>query len=108
MPHQHDEPQSNIPAWTMESAPGAETQLNGQRYLYFAGTGYLGLQGHPDLIAAAARAVQQHGIHTATSRTGFGTCPPVAEVERRAAEFLGVESAAYLVSGYAGNFAVSA
>ena len=26
----------------MQSAPGAETILDGRRYLYFAGTGYLG------------------------------------------------------------------
>src|SRR6267143_1345120 len=41
----------------MQSAPGAETILDGRRYLYFAGTGYLGLQGHPDVIRAAADAV---------------------------------------------------
>ncbi|MGD9724622.1 MAG: aminotransferase class I/II-fold pyridoxal phosphate-dependent enzyme [Pirellulales bacterium] len=93
-------------AWEMEGAPGAETLLNGRRYLYFAGTGYLGLQGHPALIAAASEAVQKYGIHAATSRAGYGTSPPVREVERRAARFLGADEAAYLVSGYAGNFAV--
>ncbi|MEX0677270.1 MAG: aminotransferase class I/II-fold pyridoxal phosphate-dependent enzyme [Pirellulales bacterium] len=92
----------------MHSPPGAETMLNGQPYLYFAGTGYLGLQGHPLLVQAAAQAAMQFGVHTATSRSGFGTCPPVLEVERRAAELLSTEAACYLVSGYAGNFAVCA
>jgi 7-keto-8-aminopelargonate synthetase-like enzyme len=99
---------THVSAWSMDGPPGTQTVLNGKPYLYFAGTGYLGLQSHPALIAAAQAAAEQYGIHTATSRTGFGTCPPVREVERRAAEFLGAEDALYLVSGYAGNFALAA
>ncbi len=97
-----------LDSWTMEGPPGAETVLNGRRYLYFAGTGYLGLQGHPALVEAAKAAADRFGIHTATTRSGFGTSPPVREVERRAAQFFGSESALYLVSGYAGNFAIAA
>ncbi len=94
--------------WTMEGPPGAETVLNGRRYLYFAGTSYLGLQGHSALISAAQMAAERYGVHTATTRTGYGTCPPVREVEHRAAGFLGSEAALYLVSGYAVNFAIAA
>ena len=92
----------------MQSAPGAQTVIDGRRYLYFAGTGYLGLQGHPALAEAACEAMRRYGIHPATTRTTFGTSPPVAEVERRASRFLGAEDALYLVSGYAGNFALAA
>ena len=94
-------------SWVMQSAPGAETVLNGQRYLYFAGTGYLGLQSHPEVIAAAQQACAEYGVHSATSRNGFGTTPLTQEVERRAADFFGAEAALYLVSGYAGNFAIA-
>ena len=94
--------------WTMEGPPGAETVLNGRRYLYFAGTGYLGLQGHPAVISAAQLAAGQYGVHSATTRTGYGTCPPVREVEHRVARLLGSEAALYLVSGYAVNFAIAA
>src|SRR5689334_11258290 len=94
--------------WFMQSPPGAETVLNGRRYLYFDGTGYLGLQGHPDVIAAERAAVDLYGVHTATSRNGYGTAPPHDEVERRAAEFLGAEAALYLVTGYGVNFAIAA
>jgi 7-keto-8-aminopelargonate synthetase-like enzyme len=97
-----------VDAWTMEGPPGAETVLNGRRYLYFAGTGYLGLQGHPALVEAAKAAIDCYGVHTATTRSGFGTSPPVREVERRAAQFFGSEAALYLVSGYAGNFGIAA
>lgn len=93
---------------TLESAAGCEVVLEGRRYLYFSGTGYLGLQGHPALIAAAQEGVARFGVHSATSRSGFGNSPPVLEVEQRAAQFLGTEAACYLVSGYAGNFAIAA
>lgn len=93
---------------TMGSAPGCEVVLNGRRCLYFAGTGYLGLQGHPALVAAAQDGAARYGIHSATTRSGFGNSPPVLEVEERAARFLQVDAACYLVSGYAGNFAIAA
>jgi 7-keto-8-aminopelargonate synthetase-like enzyme len=76
--------------------------------LYFAGTGYLGLQAHPAVLAAAVDGVRKYGVHSATTRSGFGNIPPVLEVERRIAEFMGTDDACYLVSGYAGNFALAA
>ena len=45
----------------MQSPPGPETVIDGRRYLYFGGTGYLGLQGHPDVIRAACEAAEQYG-----------------------------------------------
>jgi 8-amino-7-oxononanoate synthase len=105
---QSDQTATPKTSWVMQSAPGPETILNGKRYLYFAGTGYLGLQNHPDLIAAAQKACADYGVHSATSRNGFGTTPLTQEVERRAADFFGTEAALYLVSGYAGNFAIAA
>ncbi|MFO0944332.1 MAG: pyridoxal phosphate-dependent aminotransferase family protein [Planctomycetota bacterium] len=92
----------------MESSPAPVTALNGSRYLYFAGTGYLGLQGHPEVIEAAREAILRFGVHSATSRTGFGNSQPVREVELRAAEILDGEDALYLASGYAGNLAIAA
>ena len=87
----------------MESPPGAETLIDGRRYFYFGGTGYLGLAGHPEVIEAACDAVRRYGLHTATSRAGFGTNPATLAVERRVAEFFAVEAAFYFVSGYVGN-----
>ncbi len=87
----------------MHSPPGACTMIDGRRYLYFAGTGYLGLQGHPELIRAACEATERYGIGSANSRTAFGNTPPVLEVERRAAEFFAVDDAFYFMSGYVGN-----
>ncbi len=86
-----------------ESPPGATTRIDGRDYLYFVGTGYLGLQGHPEVIRAACEAVERYGLHSATTRAGFGNTPPTLSAERRAAEFFGTEAALVLPTGYASN-----
>lgn len=91
----------------METAPGPMTRLNGRECLYFAGTGYLGLQADPEVLAAAVAGAKRFGVHSATSRSGFGSSPPVLEVEQRIAEFMGCEESWYLVTGYAGNFSLA-
>ncbi|MCW5558184.1 MAG: aminotransferase class I/II-fold pyridoxal phosphate-dependent enzyme [Verrucomicrobiae bacterium] len=87
----------------MQSPPGPETLIDGVRYLYFGGTSYLGLAARPEVIEAGCEAMRRFGVHTATSRAGFGNSPPVLEVERRAAEFFGTEDAFYFASGYVAN-----
>ena len=87
----------------LETPPGPITTIDSREYLYFVGTGYLGLQGHPEVIRAACEATQLYGIHSATTRAGFGNTPPTLLAERRAAEFFGAETAFYFASGYAGN-----
>lgn len=87
----------------MQSPPGAETVIDGKRYLYFVGTGYFCLQGHPEVIEAACKATSELGIGSATTRAGYGNNPVLLEVERRAAEFFGTEAAFYYISGYCGN-----
>jgi 8-amino-7-oxononanoate synthase len=85
----------------MQGPPGPYTLVDGRRYLYFVGTGYLGLQNHPEVIRALCEAAQQYGMGSATSRAGFGNTPPLLEVERRAAELFAAEDSFYVPSGYA-------
>jgi 8-amino-7-oxononanoate synthase len=87
----------------LQSPPGPDVIIDGQRYLYFGGTSYLGLAAHPEIIEAGCAALRRFGVHTATSRARFGTNPPVLEVEQRAAAFFGTEEAFYFSSGYAAN-----
>lgn len=84
----------------MESPPGAQCVIDGRLYLYFGGTSYLGLHGHPDVIAAACEATRRYGIHPATSRSLFGNTPVTAAVERLAGEFFGLDDSFYFASGY--------
>jgi 7-keto-8-aminopelargonate synthetase-like enzyme len=99
---------ADSPEHLLESPPGPEVMLDGRRRLYFAGTSYLGLHGHPEVIRAGSEALARFGLHSATSRTGFGTQPPIVDVERLAAELMGCDDAVYFVSGYLSNQVLSA
>lgn len=90
----------------MQSAPGPEVVIDGERYLYFGGTSYLGLHAHPAVIEAGCAALRAYGVHTATTRAGFGTSPLVVKVEELAARYFGTEDAFYFASGYAANHVV--
>jgi 7-keto-8-aminopelargonate synthetase-like enzyme len=83
----------------MESAPGAETVINGRRCLYFGGTGYFGLHGNAEMMKAGIEAFQWC-THSATTRAGFGNNPVLLDVEKKLADFFGAEEAVYFVSGY--------
>jgi 7-keto-8-aminopelargonate synthetase-like enzyme len=87
----------------LQTPPGPVAQIDGREYLYFVGTGYLGLQTHAEVISAACEATRRYGIHSATTRAGFGNIPPTLDAERRIAQFFGTEAAFYFASGYAGN-----
>jgi 7-keto-8-aminopelargonate synthetase-like enzyme len=89
----------------MESAAGTETIINGNKYLYFAGTGYFQLNTNKKLLEAASRAILKYGTGSATSRSITGTTPLILELEKKAAEYFGAEDAAYLPSGYLSNIA---
>jgi len=89
----------------MDGPPGSETIIDGENYLYFAGTGYFGLHHLPEIIAAAEKALRQYGTHTATTRGGLGTNPQVLELEKEAAAFFGTEDAVYLATGYLSDMA---
>jgi len=86
----------------LETAPGPQVRIDGREVLYFAGTGYLGLQGDPRVIEAGCAALRSHGLHAATTRTGFGESSLLQAVEHEASAFMGAERALYFSSGYAG------
>jgi 8-amino-7-oxononanoate synthase len=86
----------------MESPVGARTVFNGRPFDYFSGTGYLGLQSHPQVLQAAADALQRYGLATATSRGGFGEHPVYHELEQEACAYFGAEKMLYFASGYMG------
>lgn len=84
----------------MESAPGPTTTIGGKSCLYFGGTGYFGLHGHPEVIQAGIDAFRRYGTHSATSRSGFGNNPALVQVEERLKKYFNQEEAAYFGSGY--------
>ncbi len=89
--------------FVMESKPGPEVTINGKRYLYFGGTGYYALHGHPEVIRAGIEAFERYGMQSGTSRSGFGNNPVLLDAERKIADYFGTEDSVYFVSGYLDN-----
>ncbi len=90
---------------TIESPQGAWLQVDGKRVLNFCSNNYLGLANHPDIVAAAKRATDTFGIGPAAVRTIAGTMSLHVELEKRLADFKGVEAAITFQSGFAANLA---
>jgi 8-amino-7-oxononanoate synthase len=88
--------------YQLESPIGPRVTINGREVDYFSGTGYLGLQSHPDVIRAAADSVNQYGLSTATSRGGFGEHPVYHLLEKEACTYFSAEKALFIPSGYMG------
>ncbi len=77
--------------------------VDGRRVLNFCTNNYLGLANHPALKEAAKNAVEEWGVGPAAVRTIAGTQVLHTEVERRLAEFKGVEAAMFVQSGFCAN-----
>ena len=85
----------------MESPPGPEVLLEGRRYLYFGGTSYYCLHGHPGLLDAARSALMKYGIGPATgSAAPVGDSRLIRNLEKKTADFFGAEAAVTIPSGY--------
>jgi len=74
------------------SPQGPEIVLaDGRRVLNFCANNYLGLSSHPDVVAAAHRALDSHGFGLSSVRFICGTQDLHKTLERRIADFLGTE-----------------
>ena len=88
---------------SMESPVGARTFIAGREMDYFAGSGYLGLQNHPEVVKASLEAMQRYGLSTATSRGGYGEHVLYEELEKEACAYFDAEKVLYFASGYLGT-----
>jgi 8-amino-7-oxononanoate synthase len=88
---------------THEVRAGATTQINGKSYINFSSYDYLGLNGHPDVQAAACDAIHEFGSSCSASRLVAGERPLHRELERALAELYGQEDCVAMVSGHATN-----
>jgi 8-amino-7-oxononanoate synthase len=89
-----------------EGRNGAHTQIAGRDLLNFSSYDYLGLNGHPEVVAAAKAAIDRYGISASGSRHVSGERPVHRSLERALAEHYGVEASMVFVSGYATNLGV--
>jgi glycine C-acetyltransferase len=87
----------------MGSAADAWMIVDGKKVLNFCTNNYLGLANHPKMKAAAEKAIEQWGVGPAAVRSIAGTQGLHVELERRLAEFKGVEDSLYVQSGFCAN-----
>src|SRR6201996_1225211 len=80
---------------------GAETSIEGRKFINFSSYNYLGLNGHPEVAAAAKDAIDRFGTSVSASRLVSGERPPHRELERRLAAVHGAEDCIAIVSGHA-------
>ena len=78
----------------------------GRKVLNFCANNYLGLADHPDLIAAAKQALDSHGLGMASVRFICGTSDLHLALERRIAEYLGMDDAILFAACFDANGAV--
>lgn len=88
---------------TIESPMGGWVTIEGRRLLNFCANNYLGLANHPQLREAAKKAIDEYGVGPSAVRTIAGTMILHVELERRLAEFKGVEAAITFQSGFNAN-----
>ena len=92
----------------MGSAADAWMVVDGKRVLNFCTNNYLGLANHSRMKEAARKAIDEWGVGPAAVRSIAGTQGLHVELERRLAEFKGVEDALYVQSGFCANQAAIA
>ncbi len=76
---------------------------DGREVLNFCANNYLGLANHPDLIAAAKKGMDTHGFGLASVRFICGTQDAHKTLEKKLADFLGMEDAILYSSCFDAN-----
>ena len=87
----------------LQSPQGAEIEVGGRRVLNFCANNYLGLSGHPELLAAARAALDARGYGLSSVRFICGTQDLHRELERRLSAFFGFDDAILFSSCFDAN-----
>lgn len=88
---------------TLEAVDGPRVRLNGREVIQWCSNDYLGLSGHPRLVAAAAHAGAAWGVGARASRLLAGTTLWHTRLEEALAAWFGTEAAIVYPSGYLAN-----
>lgn len=82
------------------------TTIAGQRLINFSSYDYLGLNAHPNIVAAAKAAIDRFGTSVSASRLTAGERQVHRDLEEALARLHGTEDALSFVSGHATNVSV--
>ena len=86
--------------------PAARAERDGRALLSFCCNDYLNLSHHPEVKAAAARAVDRWGAGAGASRLVTGNHPLHGQLERRLARLKGTDDCVLFGSGYLANLGI--
>lgn len=86
-----------------EGMGGHVSRIGGQDCCNFSHYNYLGLNGHPEVLAAAREALERHGTSVGASRLVAGERPVQRELEHALASLYDAEDCVVFVSGHATN-----
>lgn len=87
----------------VESPCAPQLVADGRSVIAFCSNDYLGLAGDPDLIEAAQEGARRYGVGSGASPLISGHMRPHEALERRLAEFTGMEQALLFSTGYLAN-----
>ncbi len=93
----------NDPFFAQIDTLRADFEMQGKHFVSFANYDYLGLANHKQIRDAAKREVDGLGIGALASRLVGGERSTHKQFEAEIAQFIGMESALTLVSGYLAN-----
>lgn len=85
------------------SEQGAEITVNNKTVLNFCANNYLGLSSHPKVIEAAHRAIDSRGYGMSSVRFICGTQDIHKELEKKIADFLGMEDTILYCAAFDAN-----
>ena len=80
-----------------------QAQFDGRSVVNLSSNNYLGLNTHPRLIEASARALQEFGVGSGAVRTIAGTMGIHMELEEKIARFKQAEASVVFQSGFTAN-----
>jgi len=90
----------------MAGAQATRMSVDGRNALLFAGSNYLDLAHHPEVVEAAANAASEFGCAAGGSRLINGNLEIHEALESELAEFFGTEAALVFSTGYMANVGV--
>jgi glycine C-acetyltransferase len=85
------------------SPQAASIATDGKDVLNFCANNYLGLSSHPEVISAGIEAINTHGFGMSSVRFICGTQDIHKELERKTAEFLGMEDCILYAAAFDAN-----
>src|SRR5205085_819884 len=87
----------------VQAEGGARMQVDGRSMLAFCSNDYLGLAGHPALVAAACEGARRFGVGAGASPLVSGHSTSNHALEHDLAAFVRLPRALYFYAGYATN-----